>query len=61
LIRSALDAGYRHIDTAVAYDNHKMLGDALAEIFNEGKYKREDIFITTKVNPCKEWNALDIL
>jgi aldehyde reductase len=38
-----------------------MIGDALAEIFSEGKYKREDLFITTKVNPIKHWNALDIL
>jgi diketogulonate reductase-like aldo/keto reductase len=30
LLRAALDIGYRHIDTALAYNNHKVLGDALA-------------------------------
>jgi diketogulonate reductase-like aldo/keto reductase len=38
-----------------------MIGDALDEIFDEGKYKREDLFITTKVWPTKNCNALDIL
>ncbi len=29
IIRSALDIGYRHIDTAIGYKNHKEIGDAL--------------------------------
>ena len=29
LIRAALDAGYRHIDTAKFYENEKLIGDAL--------------------------------
>lgn len=49
LLRAALDAGYRHIDTAVVYGNEKMLGDSLAEIFAEGNYKREDLFIVSKI------------
>ncbi len=53
LVRSALDAGYRHIDTAHYYDNHKLIGAALKQIFSEGKYKRSDIFITTKLFPLK--------
>jgi diketogulonate reductase-like aldo/keto reductase len=55
------DAGYRHIDTAFYYKNHKIIGDALQEIFSEGKYHREDLFITTKFWPTKETNALEIL
>jgi len=49
LLRSALDAGYRHIDTAKLYENEKFIGDSLQEIFREGKYKREDLFIATKL------------
>ncbi len=43
----ALEAGYRHIDTAKAYDNESGVGDAVTE----SDLKREDIFITTKL-----WN-----
>lgn len=61
LIRDALDAGYRHFDTAVAYENHALMGEALKTIFAEGKYTRQDIFITTKMIPRKDWNAYDML
>ncbi|XP_071085037.1 aldo-keto reductase family 1 member B1-like [Haliotis cracherodii] len=48
-IRAALDAGYRHIDTAYAYQNEAFIGEVLQEYFKAGKLKREDIFITTKL------------
>ncbi|MDD4635668.1 MAG: aldo/keto reductase [Dehalococcoidales bacterium] len=44
-VRCALDAGYRHIDTAAAYHNEEEVGKAIRE---SGR-KREDIFITTKL------------
>lgn len=43
----ALEAGYRHIDTAQIYGNESSIGRAIAD---SGK-AREDLFITTKV-----WN-----
>ncbi|MCA0969749.1 aldo/keto reductase [Halobacillus litoralis] len=46
-VLSALDLGYRHIDTASFYENEKGVGDAL----KRSKVEREDIFVTTKV-----WN-----
>ncbi|CAI2353745.1 unnamed protein product [Caenorhabditis sp. 36 PRJEB53466] len=48
VIRDAIEAGYRHIDTATLYQNESQIGDALAELFAEGVVRREDIFITTK-------------
>jgi 2,5-diketo-D-gluconate reductase A len=45
---AALEAGYRHIDTAAAYGNERGVGQAVA---NSG-LPREDVFITTKL-----WNA----
>lgn len=61
LFREAIKIGYRHIDTALGYDNHKIIGNALATIIKEGLVKREDLFITTKVFPFKNYNALKIL
>jgi len=51
LLKAALDIGYRHLDTAKVYKNEKQIGKVLAEVFKEGKIKREDLFITTKI-----WN-----
>jgi len=43
----ALDAGYRHIDTAAIYRNESAIGEAL----KDRGIKREDLFITSKVPP----------
>ncbi|KAJ8923970.1 hypothetical protein NQ315_006746 [Exocentrus adspersus] len=45
----ALEAGYRHIDTAFNYNNEESIGNALQKWFTSGKGKREDLFITTKL------------
>jgi len=50
-INAAIDAGYRHIDTAYVYSNENAIGNALKKVFASGKIKREDIFITTKLPP----------
>ncbi|XP_070551440.1 aldo-keto reductase family 1 member B1-like isoform X3 [Ptychodera flava] len=47
-LKTAIDLGYRHFDTAWSYGNEKALGDVFQELFKEGKVKREDIFIVTK-------------
>lgn len=47
-VRSALDAGYRLIDTATLYGNEEGVGRAIAE----SGVPREEIFVTTKV-----WNS----
>jgi diketogulonate reductase-like aldo/keto reductase len=46
-VRWALDAGYRHIDTAQAYGNEESVGTAL----RDSGVPREHVFITTKFNP----------
>jgi diketogulonate reductase-like aldo/keto reductase len=46
-VRWALEAGYRHIDTAQAYGNEESVGRAL----RESGVPREDVFLTTKFHP----------
>ncbi|WP_283680209.1 aldo/keto reductase [Lentilactobacillus sp. Marseille-Q4993] len=47
-VRWALEAGYRHIDTAAAYGNEDFVGKAI----KDSGVPREEIFLTTKL-----WNA----
>tara|TARA_R100001369_G_scaffold40605_5_gene66710 strand:+ start:10757 stop:11569 length:813 start_codon:yes stop_codon:yes gene_type:complete len=44
-IHAALEAGYRHIDTAQFYGNEKGVGEAI----RDSSVPRSDIFLTTKV------------
>lgn len=45
----ALEAGYRHIDTAYAYRNEEEIGKVLNKWLSTGKVKREELFIVTKL------------
>ena len=40
----------QHLDTAAMYGNEQDIGIALTDVFKAGKVKREDLFITTKLN-----------
>ncbi len=37
------------------------MGDSLKKVFEKGKYKRSDIFITTKSLPFKDKNLVEVL
>lgn len=48
---AALEAGYRHIDTATVYENECAIGNVLKKWLDSGKIERSDLFIVTKVPP----------
>jgi methylglyoxal/glyoxal reductase len=48
----ALDAGYRHIDTAAMYGNETEVGAALKRAIASGSMRRDEVFVTTKL-----WNS----
>ncbi|CAK1592961.1 unnamed protein product [Parnassius mnemosyne] len=50
-VKWAIDAGYRHIDTASIYDTEDEVGKAINKKVAEGAVKREHLFVTTKL-----WN-----
>lgn len=53
-VRTALDCGYRLIDTAQMYHNEAEVGEAV----NESGIRREDIFVTTKISsPCYTYDS----
>ncbi|GAB7013493.1 aldo/keto reductase [Halolamina salina] len=47
-VATALEMGYRHVDTAQAYGNEHLVGDGIAR----SDVDREDIFLATKI-----WNS----
>jgi len=47
-VEIALEAGYRHVDTAALYANERGVGEGLARV----ALPRDEVFVTTKV-----WNA----
>lgn len=52
-VTTALENGYRHIDTAQFYDNEVVIGQALKDFLAKNhQVTRKDIFITSKI-----WNT----
>lgn len=48
-VREAIDKGYRLFDTASAYYNEEAVGEACLEAVEDGRIRREDLFLETKV------------
>jgi 2,5-diketo-D-gluconate reductase B len=46
-VAAALEAGYRHVDTAAGYGNEREVGEAI----RASGAPREEIFVTTKITP----------
>lgn len=54
----AVKAGFRHFDTAPLYLTKDVMGQGLKQVLQKGIVKREELFITTKVNYRKRVRAL---
>lgn len=54
-LRTALSMGYRHIDTAMAYDNEAAVGRAI----DVADVDRDEVFLTTKVKGYPEYLNYD--
>lgn len=50
-VKTAVQAGFRHLDAAERYRNEAEVGAALKELFAQRTVRREDLFVTTKL-----WN-----
>jgi diketogulonate reductase-like aldo/keto reductase len=50
--KTALEAGFRLLDTAERYRTEREVGEAMQEVLQAGKIKREDLFVVTKL-----WNT----
>jgi len=48
-VKSAFEVGYRHFDTAFAYNTETAVGDILSELIRSKHIARDDVFVTTKV------------
>lgn len=48
-VKHAIENGYRHIDTAMIYENETKVGEGIAEALETTGLKRSDLFITSKL------------
>ncbi len=51
-VTTAIECGYRLIDTAAKYNNETFVGNAINDCLQRGVVRREELFVTSKV-----WNT----
>ncbi len=51
MVRSAIQCGYRHLDSASDYGNEAQSGQGIAAALKDGLIRREDLWVTSKL-----WN-----
>lgn len=52
VVYDAIEAGYRHLDSACDYGNEKQVGEGIARAIADGLVTREELWITSKL-----WNT----
>ena len=51
LIYEAIVGGVRMLDCATLYENEELVGEAIQRAITEGKVRREELFVVTKLWP----------
>jgi diketogulonate reductase-like aldo/keto reductase len=51
-VKISLEVGFRQYDCAERYRNEEQIGEAMQAVFKEGRVKRQDVFVGTKL-----WNS----
>ena len=59
VVLNAIEAGYRHFDSATSYCNEQLLGNALSKAISSKQYQRSDFFITSKIWTDAQRNGPD--
>lgn len=49
IVKTAIDVGYRHIDTAFCYNNEAAVGRGIQEKLADGTVTRDELFVVTKL------------
>ncbi|XP_046565886.1 aldo-keto reductase family 1 member B1-like [Haliotis rubra] len=49
LVRTAIQIGYRYIDTTSVHETQQEIGDIIIQLINDGRIKREELFIVAKI------------
>ena len=52
LVREAIGAGYRHLDSACDYGNERETGEGIRRALNDGLCRRDELWVTSKL-----WNT----
>ncbi|KAK6926415.1 NADP-dependent oxidoreductase domain [Dillenia turbinata] len=60
-VQLALEMGYRHFDTAKLYGSEPAVGKVIKRAIFDGKVKREDVFITSKLRGCDHHDPVSAL
>ncbi|KAK6936298.1 NADP-dependent oxidoreductase domain [Dillenia turbinata] len=60
-VQLALEMGYRHFDTAKLYGSEPAVGKVIKRAILDGKVKREDVFITSKLWGCDHHDPVSAL
>ncbi|MGI6222978.1 MAG: aldo/keto reductase [Prevotella sp.] len=56
-VKTAIECGYRLIDTAAVYKNENFVGNAIKDCLKRGVVKREELYVTSKVwNTCRGYD-----
>ena len=52
VVRQAIEAGYRHLDSAADYGNEAQVGEGIKQALDKNLCRREELWVTSKL-----WNT----